>query len=135
MIRDKIDDFNQPLEVGDKVELHFLTTGMFWLQATQIALIDWQLKGHPHFEILSWSISEPNVVIFTVKVKKPNPVIVTIAVIAAAIVAAGIVFKLTLDSAYKLVNAPVEALKEPGVQAIAGIVALALLGLVLLKFL
>lgn len=135
MTREPIQDYNATLDPGDIVELTFLSTGWFWIQATQIAIIDYQLSNDERFKIRSWTIYEPNKVVFKVEVLKTNPALITVAVIAAAIIGVGIVFKLTLDSAHKLINIPAEALQRPAIQAIAIGVILAVLGSVGLKFL
>lgn len=135
MSRIKITDYNEPLDAGDIIELHFNSTGLYWLQATHIALIDWKLSGDKRFRIRNWTIYEPSKIVFKVEVLRPNPELVTIAVIAAAIIGVGIVFKLTLDSAYKLVNVPGEALQKPAIQAIAVGIVLAVLGSIGLKYL
>ena len=135
MTRELIKDYNAPLDPGDLVELTFVSTGWFWIQAAQIAIIDYQLANDKRFRIRNWQICEPNKVVFKVEVLKTNPVLITVAVIAAAIIGIGIVFKLTLDSAHKLINVPAEALKQPAIQAIAIGVVLAILGTIGLKFL
>ena len=135
MTREPIQDYNATLDPGDIVELTFLSTGWFWIQATQIAIIDYQLSNDERFKIRSWTIYEPNKVVFKVEVLKTNPALITVAVIAAAIIGIGIVFKLTLDSAHKLINIPAEALKKPVFQAVAVGLVLALLASIGLKFL
>ncbi len=97
---------NKQLRPGDVIELHFNTTSMVWITATQIALIEWQLEKRKDFQLLSHSLPEGNKVIFTAKVLKTNPVIVTAAVIGAAIIGAGIVAWLTLDKIYQIVESP-----------------------------
>lgn len=133
-MKQQITDYNAPLDPGDIVELHFLSTGLFWIQAAQIAIIDYQLANDKRFRIMNWTIYDPNEVVFKVKVLKTNPELVTVAVIAAAIIGVGIVFKLTLDSAYKIINVPAEALQQPGIQAIAIGIVIAVLGSLALKW-
>ena len=100
-------DINKSLSPGDIVELHFKTVGMTWIQATQIASIEWWFKlTKPPFEILEWSIPEDNKVIFTIRVKKTNPFPITVVVIAAAICAVGVIAWLTLDKAYQVLETP-----------------------------
>jgi hypothetical protein len=135
MTREPITDYEATLDPGDIVELTFISTGLFWMMAAHIAAIDYQLANDERFKIRSWTIYEPNKVVFKIEVLKTNPVLVTIAVISAAIIGVGIIFKLTLDSAHKLVNVPAEALKKPAIQAIAVGIVLALLGSIGLKFL
>ncbi len=89
-IMEKVEiDKNKPLKPGDRIEMYFKTTGMVWITAAQIAIIEYRLAGRQGFRILSWSLAGPNTVIFTVQVKKTNPVIVTAAVIGVAIIGAG----------------------------------------------
>lgn len=133
MTKVKITDYNEPLEPGDIIELHFMATGLFWITAAQIAIIEYKLDSDKRFQIRNWTIFEPNEVVFKVEVLKTNPELVTVAVIAAAIIGVGIVFKLTLDSAYKLVNVPAEALQQPAMQAIAIGIIIAVLGSIGLK--
>jgi hypothetical protein len=135
MAKELITDINAPLDEGDMIQLNFKSTGLFWIQAAQITIIDWRLSNDKRFRIQNWTIYEPNEVVFKVEVLRPNPALVTVGVIAAAIIGVGIVFKLTLDSAYKIVNAPVEALQKPAVQAIAIGIVLAVLGSLGLKYL
>ena len=133
--RIEITNLNEPLDPGDIVELHFISTGLFWLQAAQIAIIEARLAGDKRFRIRNWTIYEPSEIVFKVEVLRTNPVLITIAVIAAAIIGVGIIFKLTLDSAYKIVNVPAEALQKPAVQAVAIGIVLAVLGSLGLKYL
>jgi fucose 4-O-acetylase-like acetyltransferase len=126
-------DINQPLNPGDIVELHFKTIGMTWIQAAQIAAIEWFFKiSKKPFEILSWEITpEKTSVIFTFKVLRSNPVIITVAVIAAAICAVGVVAWLTLDKAYQIIESPGStvafgSLGLIGIAVIAGLIINAL---------
>jgi len=99
-------DKNKPLNPGDGIEMHFVTTGMVWLTAAQIALIEWQLEKRKDFRIMSHSLPAGNLVIFEINVLKTNPVVVTAAVIAAAIIGAGVVAWLTLDKVYQIIESP-----------------------------
>ena len=99
-------DKDKPLNPGDRIEMHFNSVGMVWIKATQIALIELRLKGKPEFEILYSSIPTKSTVVFGVEIKKTNPVVVTAAVIAGAIVAAGLMTWLTLDKVYQLIESP-----------------------------
>lgn len=99
-------DQNKALEPGDRIELHFVSIGLAWLKATQIALIEWKLAGRKDFDILNWQIPDPNTVIFTVQIKQTNPVVLTAAIIAAAIIGAGVVAWLTLDKVYQIIESP-----------------------------
>jgi len=100
-------DINKPLNPGDVIEIHFKTTGMVWITAAQIALIEHRLEQQrKDFRILSHSLPAGNEVFFTVQVLKTNPVIVTAAVIGAAIIGAGVVAWLTLDKVYQIIETP-----------------------------
>jgi len=104
-------DIDEPLQPGDLIELHFRTVGGVWLTGAQIALIQATVSKRKDFEILSWSIPESARVIFKVRVKKTNPVIVTAAVIAGVILVSGIGIWLAFEAAYKLVQAPAEPIR------------------------
>lgn len=134
MERTVITNLDAPLDPGDIIELRFKSTGMFWIQATHIAMIEWRLSGDKRFRIRNYTIYEPNTVVFKVEVLQTNPVIVTASVIAAAIIGVGVIFILTLESVYKLVNVPIEALQKPAITVIAVGVLLAVLGSIGLKF-
>lgn len=99
-------DINKQLNPGDVIEIHFKTTGMVWMTAAQIALIEHRLEKRKDFRIMSHSLPAGNEVFFTVQVLKTNPVIVTAAVIGAAIIGAGVVAWLTLDKVYQIIETP-----------------------------
>lgn len=108
-------DKNKPLNPGDIIEMHFKTAGMFWLTATQIALVEWQMEKRKDFRILSHSLPAGNVVIFTIQITEPAAEVpqvykagvgVTAAIIGAAIIAAGVVAWLTLDKVYQIMETP-----------------------------
>lgn len=123
-------DKDKQLNAGDRVELHFITTGMVWITAAQIALIESRLEGRKDFTILSHSLPSNNRVIFSVQVLKTNPVIVTAAVIGAAIIGAGIVAWLTLDKVYQIMESPTgKAVIGSTAVGVLTIALLALLGL------
>lgn len=119
-------DKDKPLKPGDRIEMYFHSTSMVWITATQIALIDYRLAGRPDFQILSWSLDGPNTVIFTVQVKKTNPVVVTAAVIGAAIIGAGVVAWLTLDKVLQIIESPTGKVLAGGA-IVAAILALLVL--------
>lgn len=98
-------DLNKPLNAGDIVELHFKSLGLAFVQTAQIAIIKQVLSGNEFFEIVS-ARPEASEVVFTCRVKKTNPVVVTVLVIAAAIAGVGAIAWLTLDKAYQLVESP-----------------------------
>jgi len=134
-------DKDKVLLPGDRIELHFKTTSMLWVTAAQIALIEWRIGKRDDWEILSNSLPANNRVIFTILVKdsaKTSPVLqtagigVTAAVIAAAIVAVGVISWLTLDKVLQIMETP------EGKIAVAGTgvgIAAAGIGLLLLLLL
>ena len=99
-------DINKTLSPGDMIELHFNSVGLTWVRAAQIAAIEYQLANEEHWEIIRSNLIGHKSVIFTVRVKSINPVIVTAAVIAAAIMGVGFVAWLTLDKVYQIVESP-----------------------------
>jgi len=104
MQRKEIDP-NQPLNPGDVVELHFKSIGLAVIQDMQIWAITKSLENNSFFEILS-AKPENSKVVFTCRVKKTNPVIVTVLIIATAIAGIGTIAWLTLDKAYQIVESP-----------------------------
>jgi len=124
-------NLNQPLQAGDVIELHFRTTGMLWIQAAQIALIENRVENNSRFEILSHSLFNDQTLVFKCKVKQTNPVVVTAAVIGAVIIGAGVIAWLTLDKVYQLVDSPAGKIAVGGIGTLAlaaGIAALLALG-------
>jgi hypothetical protein len=127
------------LNPGDRIEMHFKTSGMVWLQSTHIALIEYRLAGRKDFEIISNSLPEKNRVIFTIEIKQPPKeepglqrasVGLTAGIIAASIIAVGIVAWLTLDKVYQIQESPVGKIAVAGTGvgiAAAGIAAVLLL--------
>lgn len=108
-------DKNKVLLPGDRIEMHFKTTGLVWLQAAQIALIEYKIGKRKDFRIISNSLPANNRVIFTVEVIKPpadQPQMQTAgmtgALIAAAILAGtvGIVSFFTLEKIYQIMESP-----------------------------
>jgi len=99
-------DKNKQLNPGDIIEMHFKTTGMVWITATQIALIEWRLENRKDFYIIGHSLPANNRVIFMIKVLKTNPALLTAAVIGGLIIGAGVVAWLTLDKVYQIMESP-----------------------------
>jgi len=64
-------DKNKVLLPGDRIELHFKTTGLVWLQAAQIALIEERVKNRSDWQIISNSLPANNRVIFTIEIIEP----------------------------------------------------------------
>lgn len=126
-IMEKIEiDKDKPLNPGDRIEMYFRSTSMVWIKAAQIALIEYRLAGRKDFQILSWSLAGPNTVIFTVRINKTNPVIVTAAIIGVAIIGAGVVAWLTLDKVLQIIESPTSKVMAGGaiVAAIVGLLVL-----------
>lgn len=119
-------DINKPLSPGDIIEMHFKTTGMVWLTATQIALIEYRVEKRKDFCILSHSLPANNRVIFTVRVLKTNPVLVTAAVIGAIIIGTLAVAWLTLDKVEQVTESPTGKVLAGGA-LVAAILALLVL--------
>jgi len=119
-------DINKPLNPGDIIEMHFSTLGMVWLKAAQIALIEYRLAGRKDFTVLSVSTPGINTVIFTIRINKTNPVIVTAAVIGGLIIGAGVVAWLCLDKVYLITESPTGKVLAGGA-IVAAIVALLVL--------
>lgn len=126
-------DKDKKLLPGDIIEMHFRTTGMVYIQAAQIGLIEWRLSGRKDFSIIRNSLPENNRVIFTVEILKPEdekPGLqtagITGAQIAAAIFAVAVfgIFYLSLEKIYQIMESPA------GKAAVAGAgIGLAALGI------
>ena len=138
-------DKNQPLTRGDIIELHFAASGMNWIKATQIVLIEREFEGREDWEIINFEtpVDLPNLLIITVRVlggKRPagetpgatgswlrmnlvvSSVAITVAVIAASIIGVNIVGFLTLRAAYQMIGEDVKKVIESptGKLAVAG---------------
>jgi hypothetical protein len=132
-------DKDKKLLPGDIIEMHFKTTGMAYIQAAQIALIEWRLAGRKDFQIVRNSLPENNRVIFTIEIVKPEdekPELQTAGIsgtmIAAAICAVAVfgIFYLTLEKIYQIMESP------EGKIAVAGSgIGLAALGIAALLYL
>jgi hypothetical protein len=125
-------DINDPLATGELIEMHFRTVGGAWLTGAQVALIESRVAGDPHFDILSWSIPSAGRLIFRIRVGTPNPVLVTAAVISAAILISGVGIWLAFDGVYKIAEAPAELIKGP-VGTALGIAVAAIIGALAIK--
>ena len=109
-------DKNKQLFPGDVIETHFVTTGMTWPTAAQIALIEWRLEKRKDFRILSHSLPVGNRVIFEIRITKPPDAeipqvyaagfAITAGIIGAAILGAGVLAWLTLDKIYQIIETP-----------------------------
>jgi hypothetical protein len=114
---------DEPLQVDDIIELHFKCSGPGWWKATLAAMIESQLKSNEKFFIKSIDYLTDGELIFTCVVLKTNPVIVTVVVIAALIIAASVAVWLTLDKAYKIVETPAGQVGSIGLIIIALLMA------------
>ena len=102
-VNDKIIiDEDEPLQAGDIIEIHFKTLSPVWIRATHVAAIEWQLSGKPEYELLR-SQYDKSTLIFTFRIKKTNPIVVTAALIIKAVTVIGIALLLflTVDVIYK----------------------------------
>ena len=109
-------DKDKTLVPGDEIEMHFKTAGMGILTAAQIAIIEWQIEKRKDFRITGHSLPAGNRVFFSIRVTQPPadqvPQVyaagfgVTAAVIAGAIIGAGVVAWLTLDKVYQIMESP-----------------------------
>lgn len=116
-------DRNQALTRGDRVELHFVSSGMAWIKAVQIVQLEQAMEGRTDWRIIGWEtpVEFPTLLIMRVEVlegKRPagqtpgatgewlatplvaTAIIVTCASIAGVIITAGIVYNLTLKETF-----------------------------------
>ena len=99
-------DKNKPLQPGDLIELHFKTFGGTWLKAGHVAFIEWQLTDRKDFTIMSSSIPDPHTLVLEIRINKTNPALLTAAIIAAIIIACGLIAWLTLTKVYQILESP-----------------------------
>lgn len=126
-------DINKQLQPGDIIELHFITLGMGWITAAQIALIEGRLERRKDFTILAHSLPENNKIVFTVRINKTNPVMVTAAIIAGLIIGAGVVAWLTLDKVYQIMESPAGQVGMIGFGTLSAVAAVAIILALLAK--
>lgn len=130
-------DKDKPLSPGDIIEMHFVTTGMVWLTATHIALIEWRLEDRKDFRVLSHSLPANNRVIFEIKIIEPAKEDVTVQEAGIAVTAATIakvigalavvgIFYLTLDKVYQIMESPAGKVGVAGVGALGVAAAIAI---------
>ena len=110
-------DKDQVLNPGDRVELHFKSSGMAWIKAAQIAIIDARMDGREDWRIREFEtpVDEPTLIICRIDIlgnETPNDpyqnevfaagggAVVTCAAIAAVIITAGVVYSLTLQKTF-----------------------------------
>lgn len=117
-------DKDQVLNPGDRVELHFKSSGMAWIKATQIAIIDARINKRDDWRIREFRTPEdqPTVIICVVEVlteeqRKAQEIedqpelqtasagaVITCTAIAGVIIAAGVVYSLTLQKTFLIVK-------------------------------
>ena len=123
-------DKDRELNPGDVVFLHFKAPGATWLKATECAMIESALERRSEFTIIGIDYWQPEKVIFKVEVQETNPVIVTAAYIAGAVLAVTIPFLAAgwfFEKAELALKAPAAKAISIGVLIIAGIVLLSVL--------
>jgi len=137
-------DKNQPLTRGDIIELHFVSSGMAWIKATQIALLEYEFAGREDWKIIRFEtpVDFPNSLIITVEVlggKRPagetpgatgswlqsglvastTAIAITAAVIAASIIGINVVGFLTFRAAYQMTREDIKEFVESPVGKVA----------------
>ena len=130
---------NKPLQPGDIIEMEFSSVGMLWIQAAQLALIEWRLADRSDFTILNHSVVEKTKIIFKIRIDSSGndemaeveiqeaAIITTAVVIGAAILAAGAIAWLTLDKVYQIITEPAGQVLVGGIGAIGIAVAIAII--------
>ena len=130
-------DKNQPLNPGDRVELHLVSSGMAWIKAVQIALLDQKLAGRKDWDVLSFEtpVDRPTLLIIRIEVldgQRPEGeaslrtaglgTVITCASMAAFIITCGIVYNLTLKDTFLTWSRTIEKVVESpaGKVAVAG---------------
>ena len=114
---------DQVLEPNDTARLYFKTIGGVWIKAAQIALIENSLRDNKSFSIIRADYWQQDGAIFTVRVKKTNPVVVTIALIAAAIALVPIAFGWSFIKAEKLLESSSAQIFTVSIAALIGTIA------------
>lgn len=141
MIRTEIDR-NEPLNPGDKIEMHFKAYGpnFIYLRASELALLEWRLRTkNPDYELLEWQ-NPGDELILTFRIKeqsKSGPQIQqagigTAAVLAAMVIGGGLFTWLSLDKIYKITDSPAGKVALVGTGSL-GITALVVAVLLLLR--
>lgn len=141
MLRTEIDR-NEPLQPGDKIEMHFKAFGPNWiyLRASELALLEWRLRlKNPDYELLEWQ-NPGDELILTFRIKEPaesgpqiqQAGIGTAAVIAAIVIGGGLFAWLSLDKVYKITDSPAGKIALAGTGSL-GIAVLVIAVLLLLR--
>lgn len=99
-------DPEKPLQAGDTIKLHYRTVGGVYVKAAQLAIIEYTVRNNELFSIINTEDTEKNKIIFQVRVKKSNPVVVTALVITAAICFSSIAVTFVLEKVEQLVESP-----------------------------
>lgn len=121
---------DEALKTGDVVELHFKSSGPQWWKAAIAAAIEARLSNRKDFTIRTVDYTQDGELIFTCVVGEVTPApgqvqqasIVSVAIIAGAIVAVGLIFWLVEDKAYKIIDTPAAQNFSWAAIIIAGIV-------------
>lgn len=93
----------EPLHVGDVVEVHTRSTGLTWVQAWQWYQIEKAVNKDPHFEVVNTEYGDRHLIIRVRVVKNPIVVAVLTKLIIGAAVTAGFVW-LTVEGVYKITS-------------------------------
>ena len=83
---------DRKLNPGDIVRMTYKASGATWLKATEAALVESRLQRKEGFYIKSIDYQTPGKIIFTIRVTKTNPIIVTVGYISSLILGAVVVF-------------------------------------------
>ena len=62
---------NEQLQPGDVVKLYFRRRGVLIIKDALGALVEKALRNNPRYELLSWDLSDPEIAIYTVRIKAP----------------------------------------------------------------
>jgi len=113
-------DKDKPLTRGDRVEMHFVSSGMASIKALQIALLEQRFKSRADWNIIRFQTPDeyPTLLILTIEILQET----TVAVVADMIITSGIVFELNLAETFLLnPQAAREAVESPAVKvAVSG---------------
>lgn len=123
-------DKDRELNPGDVVLLHFKAPGGTWIKATECAMIESALERRREFTIIGVDYCQPEKVIFRVEIEKTNPVIITAAYIAGAVLAVTIpllALGWMFEKAELVVKTPAAKAISIGVLIVAGIMLLSVL--------
>lgn len=140
MIRTEIDR-DEPLQPGDKIEMHFKTWGPNWvyLRASELALLKWRLEQkNPDYDLIGWEAppaGDKLILTFLIKDSEllgpqiQQASIGTAAAIAVIVIGGGLFAWLSLDKVFKITDSPAGkvALIGTGSLGIAALVVAVLL--------